>query len=204
MMKFVKRYILRRHTVERELTDLKLRERFKSVHGISIGLYSYGCFDITRVGKNTKIGRYCSFANTASIFTRNHGIEFISTTPYLYNSSLGIVRDEKLPHHQCIIEDDVWVGHNAIILPGARFIGRGSVIGAGAVVTRPGERYSIIGGNPARVLRPRFDEALKEQLESLRWWEWDLDDLRSWIQKDSRLIFHPGSIVHEKPERDQP
>lgn len=204
MIKLLKKYILRRPTIETELTDLKLRERFKHMHGISVGLYSYGCFDLARIGKNTKIGRYCSFANTSSIFTRNHGIDFIGTTPYLYNSSLGIVHDEKISHQQCIIEDDVWVGHNAIILPGARFIGRGSVIGAGAVVTRPVERYSIVGGNPARVLRPRFDEAVKEQIETLRWWEWDLDDLRSWIQKNPRLIFNPAGMVHENLKRDVP
>src|SRR3546814_15105764 len=74
-----------------------------------------------------------------------------------------------------IIEDYVWIGPNAWILPGCKFIGRGAVIGAGAVVTRNVERYPIGAGNPARKLRARFSPELIEAIEASKWWELNLD-----------------------------
>lgn len=67
------------------------------------------------------------------------------------------------------IEDDVWIRHNAIILPACRHIGRGAVIGAGAIVTHDVASYSIVVGNPARKLRDRFEPALVEAIEATNW-----------------------------------
>lgn len=172
------------------MTSLVLREQFKS-HGIVVGLYSYGCFDPNRIGRGVTIGRYCSFADTSRIFTRNHGIGYISTTPYLYNRHLGMVEEDTIENIPCVIEDDVWMGHNAIIVPGAKHVGRGAVIAAGAVVTRPVDPYTIVGGNPAQEIRKRFDEDIIEKIEATRWWERDLEQLRQMVRDEPDLVFDP-------------
>ncbi|MBA4011928.1 MAG: hypothetical protein C0481_08690 [Phenylobacterium sp.] len=89
------------------------------------------------------------------------------------------------------IEGDVWIGHNAIILPGCRHIGRGAVIGAGAIVTHDVASYSIVVGNPARKLRDRFEPALVEAIEATKWWELSIHELRELIVRDSEIEFAP-------------
>jgi hypothetical protein len=75
------------------------------------------------------------------------------------------------------IGHDVWIGHGAIVLPG-RNIGTGAVVAAGAIVTKDVPAYTIVGGNPARVIRRRFPEATADRLAALGWWDWDHDTLR--------------------------
>ena len=70
-----------------------------------------------------------------------------------------------------IIEEDVWIGSNAVILSGVR-IGRGGVVAAGSIVTKNVPRYSIVAGNPAKVIKYRFDEETIRKLESSEWWHW--------------------------------
>jgi serine acetyltransferase len=75
------------------------------------------------------------------------------------------------------IEDDVWIGSGAIVLSGVT-IGRGSVVGAGSVVTKSIPPYSVAVGNPARVVKRRFRDKTIENLERLRWWEWNVETLK--------------------------
>lgn len=160
-----------------EYTDIRLRELFASKYDIHVGLYSYGCFDPNRVYPGTHIGRYCSFSNSCRVVNRNHPSSSITFSPYLYQASLGRRDAVDIPNKRCVIEDDVWIGHNAIVLPSATHVGRGSAIGAGAIVTHNVPPYSIIAGNPGRVIRKRFSEPTIELLESIRWWEWDAQQL---------------------------
>ena len=80
---------------------------------------------------------------------------------------------------------DVWIGRGAAILPGVN-VGNGAVIGAGAVVSKDVAPYTIVGGVPARLIRDRFPPEVGQQMDDLRWWDWDhkrlrdaLDDFRS-------------------------
>lgn len=73
-----------------------------------------------------------------------------------------------------LIGPDVWIGHGALILPGAQ-IGAGAIIGAGAVVAGAVAPYSIVAGNPARLIRPRFPPATVARLLDLAWWDWPSD-----------------------------
>lgn len=120
-----------------QMRSLTLRRIFLDYHHIEIGLYSYGgCFDPHRIAPFTKIGRYCSFAQGVCIFNGNHPTEFKSMHPFFYNPAFGYVQKELIPRNKIIIENDIWIGHNAIIVPSVKRIGDGAVIGAGAVVTK--------------------------------------------------------------------
>jgi len=174
-----------------EFSDVKLRAQFERDYGIRVGLYSYGCFDRARIDPNTTIGRYCSFAPTAQVFNRNHGMNYIGTTPYFYNSSLGIVQKDAVEYETCEIGDDVWIGHNASILPSARKIGRGAVIAAGALVTRDVPPYAVVAGSPAKVVKFRFDDDTIKKIEESGWWLWDLSELRRRVAEGDEMIFAP-------------
>ena len=182
--------LLRKH-LPHQFTSEALRDFFKQRHSIDIGLYSYGCFDSERIASGTTIGRYCSFANTARIFNGNHGIDFLSLHPYLYNVGLGLVELERISRSNCIVEDDAWIGHASSVLPQVRLIGRGSVIGAGSVVTRDVPRYAIVAGNPARIVRYRFSDPVIDAIESSEWWKMSALELKRLIRANPDMVFGP-------------
>ncbi|WP_449401090.1 CatB-related O-acetyltransferase [Chryseobacterium wanjuense] len=99
-------------------------------------------------------------------------------TTYNINSNIigEPVENEKISKELIIIEDDVWIGSNSVILSGVK-IGRGSIIGAGSVITKDVEPYSIVGGNPAKILRKRFDQKVIDKLEESQWWLWDKEEI---------------------------
>ena len=76
-----------------------------------------------------------------------------------------------------IIGNDVWIGAGAQILSGVT-IGDGAVIGAGSIVTKDIPPYAIVGGNPARVIRFRFDQAKIDKLLELAWWDWSIEKIK--------------------------
>lgn len=168
-----------------------LRKWFMEKHRVQVGLYSYGCFDQWRMPGPLVIGRYCSIAKTVRSAPVNHPFEAISTHPALYERKFGVVTTDLEYSDPQVIEDDVWIGHNVMILPSCRRIGRGSIIGAGAVVTRDVPRYTVVAGNPARVLRERFSAELQDALESSEWWKMELSALRMLVAENSELVFHP-------------
>lgn len=180
-----------------QFASILLRKYFQSKYNIEVGMYSYGCFCPVRIAQGTKIGRYCSIADTVRILNGNHGLNYLTLHPYTYNVNLGVVNAETITRSRCLIADDVWIGHNAIILPNARFIGRGSVIAAGAVVTKDVLPYSIVGGNPAKLIRMRFSEKIIEQIESSGWWEWDKEKLARVILDTPELIYSPESYFNK-------
>lgn len=177
--------------LRQEFESLRLRKLFSKRFRIEVGLYSYGCFDTTRIPVGTKIGRYCSFSKTCYFFSRNHGLKYISLHPYLYNAALGMVARDTIEHQSCVVEDDVWIGHNAIITASVMRIGRGAVIAAGATVTRNVPPYAIIAGNPGNIIKYRFDPIIIEKIEATRWWEKSKLELKQLISEMPDLIFTP-------------
>ncbi len=157
---------------EGAICSVNLRKLFLKLHKIDVGLYTYGCFrpDFNFGGNKISIGRYCSFASGVRFLGANHPIERFSSSAIFYNKALGYNVKDVL-RHNLVIEDDVWIGLNAIITCGCKRIGRGAIIGAGSIVTKDVEPYTIVGGSPAKVIRKRFDEERIKKLEASRWWE---------------------------------
>jgi acetyltransferase-like isoleucine patch superfamily enzyme len=180
-------YLMRRS----QFDNVALREYFRRKFRIDVGLYSYGCFDQWRMRGPMTVGRYCSIAATVRTVLSNHPMEALTTHPAIYERAFGVI-DEDLIHDQLlIIEDDVWIGHHAIILPGCKRIGRGAIVGAGAIVTHDIEPYVVVAGNPARKLRDRFAPELAAAIEATRWWELSLDELGARVRQTPDAIYGP-------------
>jgi virginiamycin A acetyltransferase len=94
-----------------------------------------------------------------------------------------------------VIEDDAWIGHNAILLPGCKHVGRGAIVGAGAVVSRNVGAYEIVAGVPARKIKDRFPPEVIEAIEASRWWERDVPELARLYARD------PGAFTDPGPDR---
>ncbi len=180
-------YLMRR----RQFDNLELRRYFREAYGIDVGLYSYGCFDRWRMSGPMTVGRYCSIAATARSALNNHPVDALTTHPILYGQSFGVIDSDHTWDGALTIEDDVWIGHNAVILAGCRRIGRGAIIGAGSIVTRDVEAYSIVAGNPARKLRDRFPPDLVAAIEASRWWEMSLEELRRVFKSRPDILYRP-------------
>lgn len=159
-----------------EMLSSSLRQVMHRLHGVEVGLHSYGCFDPARFA-NCTIGRYVSIGPGVRVFRRNHPTDRISLHPYFYNTRLGFTDAETMPPLPLHISDDVWIGANAMLLPGCTSIGRGAVIGAGAVVTRDIPDYAIAAGNPARIIRSRFPSDVQKVLQDTKWWTNDRNRL---------------------------
>lgn len=175
----------------RQSKSRALRRYFRRRYDIDVGLHSYGCFDRWRMPGPLRIGRYCSIAKTVRVVDVNHPTEAITTHPILYERRFGVVDRDLLRAPPLVIEDDVWIGHNVVIMPGCKFIGRGAVVGAGSIVTRDVAPYAVVAGVPARVLRQRFAGALADALEASRWWMLEPHEIRQLVQDDPDLFHAP-------------
>jgi acetyltransferase-like isoleucine patch superfamily enzyme len=134
------------------------------------------------------IGNYCSFATGVQFIPDNHPIQDVSTHPFFHRPEFGFVKKEKDNKSDLtIVGHDVWIGKNAIILPNCKKIGNGAIIGAGAVVTHDVEPYSIVAGNPAKLIRKRFDDNEIELLEKSKWYELSPSKLRDSIKYKNNI-----------------
>lgn len=130
------------------------------------------------------IGSFCSIGSGAAFImagNQGHRTDWISTFPFFWMSEVAAFASAEngfLPSGDTVIGNDVWIGSEAVIMPGVK-IGDGAVIGTRALVTRDVEPYAIIGGNPAKVIRKRFGDAEIAALLELRWWDWSDQDLRA-------------------------
>lgn len=133
--------------------DRALRRKFyQEYYNIEIGKHTYG-EDLNNIARGTKIGAFCSLASGVKIGLMEHPLHWVSSNPFLYYASRGFVKEDVNYKFKVgsVIENDVWIGTNAIIMPGVH-IGNGAVVGAGAVVTKDVLPYQIVVGCPARHL----------------------------------------------------
>lgn len=180
--------------------------------GCKIGRGTYGYEGLLSVYPlASSIGRYCSINGTARIWN-NHPTDYVTTSPLLdyasffpweriddrmnlmkkYGKYFNNPEFEKSPLRKnatITIGNDVWIGANAIILPGVK-IGDGAIIAAGAVVTKDVEPYAIVGGVPAKVIKYRFSHDMIILLLRLKWWDWEPQI----IEKNIELFYQPEKL----------
>nr|WP_294936592.1 CatB-related O-acetyltransferase [uncultured Flavobacterium sp.] len=148
---------------------------------IEVGRDSFhnGKFEIRGPGK-IKIGSFCAFGRDIKIITSNHNYNYPVLQYGFYKKYFGIKPEAGTASQAefCVeIGNDVWIGDNVSILPNVK-IGHGSIIGTGSVVTKNIEDYTIVAGVPAKFIKDRFPDAVKEELLASEWWNWSDDEIR--------------------------
>ena len=161
------------------MNDDSIRFYIQKKYEISIGKHTYGYLQICqKYSKLKSIGSFCSIGTGVRIVGISHPLDHVTTSPILYSSKFGFVKDDVdlldfyNPAWDIHIGNDVYIGQYVKILPGVH-IGNGAVIGAGSIVTKNVPAYAIIVGSPAKIIRYRFSAEVISALEKIRWWEWD-------------------------------
>jgi virginiamycin A acetyltransferase len=131
------------------------------------------------IGDRLIIGRYCALAAGTRFIMNggNHRTVGISTFPFtIFPEWRGLWEGElDFPSRgDTVVGNDVWIGYDTLIMPGVR-IGDGAVVASRSVVTSEVPPYAIVGGNPARLIRQRWDDATIERLLAIRWWDWPVE-----------------------------
>ena len=137
------------------------------------------------LGDKLIIGKFCQIAAGVEFVMNgaNHQMNAVTTYPFftLNGWEMKPPAKEELPFKgDTIIGNDVWIGQNAVILPGVH-VGDGAIIGANSVVGSDVAPYTIVVGNPAKVLRKRFDDELSDLLLRFKWWDRRIEEINSLI-----------------------
>ena len=138
-------------------------------------LYHYG-------PERLVIGKFCALAEGVRFIMNgaNHRMDGPSTFPFpIMGGSWADHADllAGLPvKGDTVVGNDVWLGHRAMVMPGVR-IGHGAIVAAGSVVVDDVADYAIVGGNPARLIRTRYDEKDIARLLAIAWWDWPAEHL---------------------------
>lgn len=177
------------HLIQNYLNKINFRKQYKSeISGnnqfwnLKIGEHSYISYN--SIVCNSIIGNYSSIGPNCVIGFGEHPTNFLSTSPNLYNKN----KQHENYFGESLVEigNDVWIGANVFIKNGLK-IGDGAIIGAGSVVIRDVESFSIVAGNPARIIKYRFTSETIDEIKKLKWWNWD----------SQKIIFHKDLFESE-------
>jgi len=179
--------------------------------GVTVGRHSYGfgpaTFRIFMHGARIEVGSFCSFGPEVRLLAGSeHITSRVSTFPFnalIFAPEAGNER-EAIDRGVTRVGHDVWLGLGSMVLSGVQ-VGHGAVIGAGTVVSRAVPPYSVVVGNPARLIRYRFPEATRRQLLELRWWDWPdetIRELNPLFMGDTETFLRRASEV-ERPSPTQ-
>ncbi len=161
---------------------------------IIVGDYSYyddpdgpehfesGCvlYHFPFIGDKLVIGKFCALARGLRFVMNgaNHQTSGFSTYPfYIFGNGWEAVTPQpgQLPYKgDTVIGNDVWLGYNVLVMPGVK-IGDGAIVAAGSVVVSDVPAYSVVGGNPAKIIKQRFPDEIVRGLLAIQWWEWPVD-----------------------------
>jgi acetyltransferase-like isoleucine patch superfamily enzyme len=152
-------------------------KRIAHKYGFEIGDFTYGRPKVRfpESGAKLVIGKYGSIADNVQILLGgNHRLDFVTTYPFgamtgVWSEAAGRT-DFSLSKGNVIIGHDVWLGSGCLIMSGVT-IGNGAVVAAHAVITKDVPPYAVVGGNPAKVIRHRFDETTIACLNASQWWD---------------------------------
>jgi len=132
------------------------------------------------IGDRLRIGRFCSIAAETRFIMNggNHATSWLTTYPFpIFGEGWAAAAPESWPYRgDTVVGHDVWIGHAATIMPGVT-IGNGAIVATRAVVTKDVDPYAVVGGNPATLIRHRFDEETRVALQEIAWWDWDAEKI---------------------------
>ena len=140
------------------------------------------------VGDQLIIGKFCALARGVTFIMNgaNHKLDGFSTYPFqIFGNGWENVtpQPEALPYKgNTVIGNDVWLGYEAVIMPGVQ-VGNGAIVAAKSVVVSDVPPYTIVGGNPARHIRQRFDDETICSLLEVAWWDWEIDKITRNLEK---------------------
>ena len=136
-------------------------------------------------GDKLIIGKFCSIASDVKFIMNggNHRTDWFTNYPFpIFGSGWEVAMPDSWPNKgDTIIGNDVWIGYGATIMPGVH-IGDGAIIASLSVVTRHVEPYAVVGGNPAKEIRKRFEDSIIQELLDIRWWDWEIDKITRNVQ----------------------
>ena len=162
-----------------ELINLKgkLHEKFENTsENVTIGDYTYGDFEIREWDNKTKlkIGKFCSIASgVIFLLGGEHRSDFITTYPFnALIKNFNYIEGHPHTKGNINIGNDVWIGSEVKILSGVN-IGDGAIIGANSIVTKNVPPYAIVAGNPAKIVKYRFDKITIEKLLKIKQWDFE-------------------------------
>ena len=159
---------------------------------VKMDRYSFCGYDCWII--NTEIGSFCSIANNVVIGGAMHPISWVSTSPVFYYGRDSVKKKfstfKRDKDARTFIGHDVWIGEGVIIKQGVK-IGNGAVVGMGSIVTKDVEPYSIVAGNPARLIRKRFEESVCQSLNQSQWWLLPDDEIESL----AKYIMNPKEFI---------
>jgi phosphonate metabolism protein (transferase hexapeptide repeat family) len=163
-----------------------------------IGDYSY-CDRQADIA-NATIGKFSNIASFVRIGATDHPMDRAALHHFMYRSAdlwADAANDAAFfaqrAARRTVIGHDTWLGHGCMIKPEVT-IGHGAIIGSGAVVTRDVAPYTIVAGNPARLLRLRQPPEIAMRLIALAWWDWDHDRIRAALE-DFRTLKAPAFLA---------
>ncbi len=134
------------------------------------------------IGDKLVIGKFCALARNVKFIMNgaNHKMSGFSTFPfYIFGSGWESSAPEPgdIPYKgDTLIGNDVWLGYDATLMPGVK-VGDGAIVATRSVVVSDVPEYSIVGGNPARVIRQRFPSEVVSELLSIQWWDWPVEKI---------------------------
>jgi len=180
----------------KKLADIRTLKNRKLKSNVSFGEYTYGNPTIIDYDGRVKltVGKFCSIANEVTIILGgSHATTWPTTFPFATKLGFKIKRtkapkatEKKSFDGETKIGNDVWIGYGTLILSGVT-IGDGAIIGAGSVVSKDIEPYSIVAGNPSKIIRYRYPEEVINDLLKKKWW--DLPDKK--IEEILPLLLQP-------------
>ncbi|MBM3105230.1 CatB-related O-acetyltransferase [Pseudomonas sp. V1] len=148
----------------------------------TIGTGTYGIPEVIEFGDDTvlKVGSYTSIAEGVQILLGGeHRTDWLTTYPFpAMVDEVRDIKDYAPSKGDVVIGSDCWICTNAVILSGVT-IGHGAIVAAGAVVTRDVPPFAVVGGNPCKHIRWRFEEDVRALLLEAAWWDWPMEEVKA-------------------------
>lgn len=171
---------------------------------VQVGAFTYGIpkIEIFKQDEKIVIGKFCSIADNVQIFAGGeHRPDWGTTYPFnVFFPEFSKVKGHPATKGEVHIGNDVWLGNGATILSGVT-IGDGAVVGAHALVTKDIPPYAVVAGNPARIVKYRFEEKVIEKFMEIKWWNWSYEQIHIAVpllqsnQLDKLFEFYENTVL---------